>query len=131
MEVIMFLSFLNDHNLAEYSFSSQLFPTIDDRNFWENFQNDTCVSIAETEIEYGWPIIKATDFMEFKKSGNRSVMQQIYFDRRSHLILFALAELKENKGRFIPALVNGLFTICEESYFLPFLYVSQINTPSQ
>ena len=113
----MFRSFLKKHDLAEYSFSSDLFPTVDDRNFWDGFQNDTCVGIAEAEIDYGWPIIKATDFMEFKKSGNRAVMEQIHFDRRNHLILFALAELKENKGRFIPALVNGLFTICEESYW--------------
>ena len=113
----MFLSFINKHDLAEYSFSSDFFPTIDDRNFWDGFQNDACVGTAEAEIGYGWPIIKATDFMEFKKSGNRTVMERIHFDRRNHLVLFALAELKENKGRFIPALVNGLFTICEESYW--------------
>ena len=113
----MFLSFLKNHDLAEYNFSSELFPTIEDRRFWDEFQNDTCVSTAEKEIEYSWPIIKATDFMEFKKSGNRVIMENIHFDRRNHLILFALAELKENKGRFLPALVNGLFTICEESFW--------------
>ncbi len=113
----MFISFLKKHDLNEYSFSSELFPTIDNRNFWNDFQNDTCVGIAEAEINYGWPIIKATDFMEFKKSGNRTIMEKIHFDRRNHLVLFALAELKENKGRFIPALVNGLFTICEESFW--------------
>lgn len=113
----MFLSFLKNHDLAEYNFSSDLFPTVEDRRFWDEFQNDTCVSTAEKEIEYSWPIIKATDFMEFKKSGNRMVMENIHFDRRNHLILFALAELKENKGRFLPALVNGLFTVCEESFW--------------
>lgn len=113
----MFLSFLKKHDIAEYSFSSELFPTIDDRKFWDHFQNDNCIGIAEAEINYAWPIIKATDFMEFKKSGNRVIMEQIHFDRRNHLVLFAIAELKENKGRFLPALVNGLFTICEESYW--------------
>ena len=113
----MFLSFLKKHDITEYSFSSDLFPTIDDRIFWDNFQNDNCIGIAEAEINYAWPIIKATDFMEFKKSGNRAIMENIHVDRRNHLILFALAELKENKGRFLPALVNGLFTICEESFW--------------
>ena len=113
----MFRSFLKNHDLSEYSFSSELFPAVEDRKFWDNFQNGTCVSIAEAEMDYAWPIIKATDFMEFKKSGNRTVMEKIHFDRRNHLVLFALAELEENKGRFIPAIVNGLFTVCEESFW--------------
>ena len=78
----MFRSFLKNHDLSEYSFSSELFPAVEDRIFWDNFQNDTCVSIAEAEMDYAWPIIKATDFMEFKKSGNRTVMENIHLDRR-------------------------------------------------
>ena len=34
-----------------------------------------------------------------------------------HLSLFALAELIENKGRFLPQIVNGIFAICEESFW--------------
>jgi hypothetical protein len=113
----MFTEFLKAHSLSEYSFSSNIFPSIDDRDFWEHFQNDTCVKEAEAELEYSWPIIKATDFMEFKRSGNRTVMENIHFDRRNHLVLFTLAELKENKGRFIPQITNGIFTICEESFW--------------
>jgi hypothetical protein len=113
----MFKKYLNEHSLDGYHFNSEIFPSVSDREFWENFQNDTCITEAEKEIEYNWPIIKATDFMEFKKSGNRTVMEKIHFDRRNHLVLFALAELEENKGRFIPAIVNGLFTVCEESFW--------------
>ncbi|MBR2353881.1 MAG: heparinase II/III family protein [Clostridia bacterium] len=113
----MFRQFLETHDLARFTFRSDLFPTLDDRDFWENFQNETCVSLAEEELDYGWPIIKATDFMEFKKSGNRKIMENPHFDRRSHLVLFVLAELKENEGRFLPQIVNGLFAICEESYW--------------
>ena len=113
----MFQAFLRDHDLSDYSFSANLFPTVEDRAFWDAFQNEGCVELAAREINYAWPIVKATDFMEFKKSGNRRIMEDIHFDRRNHLVLFALAELKENKGRFIPAIVNGIFTICEESYW--------------
>lgn len=113
----MFQRFLNSHDLSEYTFSADLFPTVADRAFWDAFQNDSCIELAEGEIDYAWPIVKATDFMEFKKSGDRRIMESIHFDRRNHLVLFALAELKENKGRFLPALANGIFAICEESYW--------------
>lgn len=113
----MFKTFLKNHSFSKYRFKSDIFPTVSDRNFWDAFPNDTCVNEAERELGYAWPIVKATDFMEFKKSGNRKIMENIHFDRRNHLVLFALAELKENKGRFLPQITNGLFTICEESFW--------------
>ena len=63
----MFLSFLKDHDLSEYSFSSELFPTVEDRNFWDNFQNDTCVGESEAEMDYAWPII-AKKWMELYRN---------------------------------------------------------------
>ena len=113
----MFQAFLNAHDLSEFTFHSDIFPTIEDRAFWDAFQNEECVALAEQAMDYGWPTIKATDFMAFKANGNRLIMEDIHFDRRRHLILFALAELKENKGRFLPQIVNGLFSTCEESHW--------------
>ena len=113
----MFHSFLNTHDLYQIRFHSELFPGVEDRAFWESFPNTSCVALAEAAMDYSWPVIKATDFMAFKQSGDRSVMERLHFDRRVHLALFVLAELKENKGRFLPQIVNGLFAICEESYW--------------
>ncbi|MBE6554590.1 MAG: hypothetical protein E7666_09650 [Ruminococcaceae bacterium] len=113
----MFTTFMKQHSFSEYDFTTPMFPTVEDRSFWEAFQNEDCVKLAEDALDYGWPTIKATDFMEFKKSGNRVIMEDIHFDRRNHLVLFALAELKENQGRFLPQLVNGIFAICEETYW--------------
>ena len=113
----MFQTFLKKHRLSEYTFSGDLFPTVEDRAFWDAFPNETCVSEAEAELNYEWPVIRATAFMEFKKSGNRQVMEKTHFDRRYHLVLFALAELKENKGRFLPQIADGIFAICEETFW--------------
>ena len=113
----MFKRFLEETPDSEYQFRLDIFPTISDRDFWLKFRNEACVSLAEAELAYTWPIIKATDFMEFLKSGDRIIMENIHFDRRNHLVLFVLAELKENKGRFLPQIVNGLFTICEETFW--------------
>lgn len=113
----MFKNFLAEHSLSEYNFRSDLFPTVEDRAFWENFPNETCIAEAEAALDYAWPVIKATDFMAFRHHADRVIMERPHFDRRNHLILFTLAELKENKGRFLPQIVNGIFAICEESYW--------------
>lgn len=113
----MFKKFLAEHSLNEFNFRSDLFPTIEDREFWENYPNDVCIERAETALDYDWPVIKATDFMAFKQTGDRQVMEKPHFDRREHLIIFVLAELKENKGRFLPQITNGLFAICEETFW--------------
>ena len=113
----MFDKFLAAHTFSEYRFDHKLFPSVRDRAFWESFQNDTCVREAEAALDYRWPVILATDFMAFRKNADRVIMERPHFDRRDHLVLFTLAELKENKGRFLPQIVNGLFAICEESYW--------------
>ena len=113
----MFQQFLKEHSFFEYDFSANIFPSIRDRAFWEAFDNTECISLAESALDYSWPIIKATDFMAFKKTGDRMIMENRHFDRREHLLLFALAELKENEGRFLPQIVNGLFTTCEETFW--------------
>jgi len=113
----MFHNFLKHHALSEYEFRSSIFPTVENRAFWETFPNEDCIGLAKKEQDYSWPVIKATDFMEFKKSGDRIIMENIHFDRREHLVLFALAELKENKGQFLPQIVNGLLTTCEETFW--------------
>jgi hypothetical protein len=126
----MFKTFLKNSDLEKIPFSADFLPTLEDRAFWDTFQNDECISIAEKEMDYDWPIIKATDFMAYRLTGERKSMEDVHFDRRNHLVLFALAELKENKGRFLPQLVNGLFAICEESFWgVSAHFLDYKNTP--
>ena len=111
----MFQRFLEQHSFSEYDFRQDFLPSVEDRAFWESFGDESFIKLAGEALDYAWPVVRATDHMEFKKSGNRKIMEVPHFDRRNHLVLFALAELKENKGRFLPQLVNGLFAICEET----------------
>lgn len=111
----MFQRFLENHSFSEYDFYQDFLPTVEDRAFWASFGDDRYIKLAEEAIDYDWPVVRATDYMEYKKSGDRKIMEVPHFDRREHLVLFAIAELKENKGRFLPQLVNGLFAICEET----------------
>ena len=88
----MFQRFLKNHKLSHYTFRSDWVPPIADRAFWDAFPKDAYVTEAQAALDYGWPVIKATDFMAFQQSGDRMVMEKIHFDRRNHLVLFALAE---------------------------------------
>ena len=59
----------------------------------------------------------------FVKTGNRSVFENVYFQKRKVLSTLVSAELFEDKGRFIDQIVNGIWNICEESsWMLPAHY---------
>ena len=103
--------------LKNCSFSCNFIPRVEDRAFWKSFPGEPCVERAEAGMDYAWPIIRATDFMKFKANGNRTDMEKVHFERRRMLRNFAFAELYENRGRFLPQIVDGLFTTCEESYW--------------
>ncbi|MBQ8396829.1 MAG: heparinase II/III family protein [Clostridia bacterium] len=113
----MFKQWLKTHNTADYTYTGRLFPDTTDRAYWDAYTDPRFITEAERYLGYNWPIIRATDFMEFKRSGNRTIMETPHFARRRALITLAIAEVMENKGRFLPELVNGLFLICEESYW--------------
>ena len=110
----MFKRFLAEHSFAEYKLDTKMFPTVSDREFWESFAEGGYVEKAEKFIDYNWPITPASEIMEFVRSGSRR-SEQPGFERRDRLLTFALAELVENKGRFLPQIVNGLLAICEET----------------
>ena len=113
----MFIRFLKDHKLSEYDFSHKLFHDITDREYWDAFKMDGLIEAAESYLDYSWPIITASAFMAFKRDGNRIAMENIHFARRHALASLVFGELSENKGRFIEQIVNGIFTICEESFW--------------
>lgn len=113
----MFRTFLNSVSLDSIPFSRDIFPTIADRDYWEAFPKESYLVAAEEALTYEWPPIKATDFMAFKQNGDRKIMEDIHFARRRALTALAIGECIENKGRFLPQLVNGIFSTCEESYW--------------
>ena len=113
----MFISFLKEHKLSEYDFSHKLFPDITDREYWDNYKVDGLIEAAQSQLGYTWPVITASAFMAFKHDGNRNAMEDIHFERRHALANLVFGELSENKGRFLPQIVDGLFAICEETYW--------------
>lgn len=105
------------------------FPALHERKAWEGLPEhikDGLQRDGEDALSYTWPTLPATRYLDYKRDGNRTRFQQLYFERRKKLVKLVLAECVENRGRFIDAIVNGIWAVCEEScWMLPaHLYLS-------
>ncbi|WP_177224044.1 heparinase II/III domain-containing protein [Thermoflavifilum thermophilum] len=75
------------------------------------------IHAAEKFLPASWDSLPASLFLEFSENGNRSHYEAISFHRREQLATLVLAELFERKKRFINDIVNGIWAICEESFW--------------
>ncbi len=70
---------------------------------------------AENIFDTEYPVVLATDFMMFRRDGNRTVHSSKYSPRRKDILIFALAEYVEKKGRFIDKVIDLAWMILEET----------------
>ena len=70
---------------------------------------------AEELLGYDYPVLKASLYLDFVRDGNRSRFQSVYSERRKVVETLLMAEILENKGRFMDDIVNGIWAICEET----------------
>lgn len=75
------------------------------------------IEAAEAVREIAFEPISATVALDFVRSGDRDRYQAISFGKRNRLMELILAESMEDKGRFTEAILNGVWSICEESYW--------------
>lgn len=96
------------------------YPTSQQRDFWEALPDavrEIYIRRGEMALHYAWPSLPATLFLEVARIGNRYNYQQLYFERRRMVLDLVLAECMEGQGRFVDAAVNGIWLLCEESYW--------------
>ena len=96
------------------------FPQAGDRERWAALPaavRTGYIREAEKYLHGSWPTPKATDFLGFVRTGNRSEYQALSYGRRQQLATLVIAECIEGKGRFRDDIINGIWTICEESYW--------------
>ncbi len=113
----MFREWLNHNNIEDYDFSYSLFPKAKEREKLKISSSQELIKNAEKFMDYLWPSVKATDYIAFKTENSRVAQENIHFERRSALVNLFLGEISEYKGRFIPQIVNGIFSICEETFW--------------
>lgn len=92
------------------------YPAYNDRAGWEKLLGSdraTFIQRGEKRLTYEWKVVKATDYLEFERSGNRRIMEAPFDSNNRALMELMLAELAEGEGRFIDQLINGSFLYCE------------------
>ncbi|MDR2628178.1 MAG: heparinase II/III-family protein, partial [Dysgonamonadaceae bacterium] len=96
------------------------FPRLDDRESWAKADTamiHSCIRFAEANIDYDWPVVPATLSLLIVRTGDRHEYQKVSYRKRIVLATLIEAELAENKGRFIDPIINGIWSICEESWW--------------
>ncbi len=111
-------AFLESHLAAPGTWHP--FPAATERAAWEAVPGDIRAAIverAEADEKAGWRALLATRFLEFKRNGNRSRFEADSFGRRAMLQRLVLAECLEGKGRFVDDIVDGIWLVCEETFW--------------
>ena len=93
-------------------------PGYGNREFWENLPagvRQEYIQRAENYLEYDWPVVKATDYLEFIRSGERR--QNVYSACSNALSSLVMGELVEGKKRFLDQIVNGVWYYSEQTWW--------------
>jgi len=96
------------------------FPKITDRAGWSKADESMMKAYfkkADSLLSYKWPSIPATTSLLIERTGDRNEYQSVSFEKRRVLGTLLLGEIYENKGRFTDQIINGVWSICEESFW--------------
>jgi hypothetical protein len=96
------------------------YPKVEEREAWRVVPPAiAAAAIRHAEVVVGteWASLPATLFLEYQRIGDRQHYEHVYFKRRQRLTNLVLAECVEGKGRFLGEIVNGVWLICEETFW--------------
>ncbi len=113
----MFTEWLAKNSFLRIPLDGCIFPSADDRTFWDEIDGSVFIERAEALTDFDWPAILATDFMAFSRTGDRNIMEDKHFARRRAFCTLVIAEVCEGKGRFTDQIINGIMAISEESFW--------------
>ncbi len=95
-------------------------PKAADRAAWESISpnmQEEILSAAKMQQETDYPPLPATRFLAFVRTGDRSAYETPCFTRRRMLLNAMLAECIEFSGAYMDQVVDGVWCICEESFW--------------
>lgn len=96
------------------------FPAAAERSAWEALPagaRSALLQSGEKQLKTAWEVLPATLFLDFARNGNRSRYEAVRDRRRKKLQDLVMAECMEGKGRFADEIANGVWLICEESFW--------------
>lgn len=78
-------------------------------------QYPSIIAKGEKQLSTDIPQLLASEFMMFKRDGNRSIHEAKFAPRRKMAFELALAEYVEGKGRFLDKLIDVVWLLLEET----------------
>lgn len=92
------------------------YPAYQERQGWDQFlgsYKEGIIRNGEKYLGFTWKVVKATDYLEYERSGNRRIMEDPLGENNRAIGALVMAELAEGKGRFIDEIINGVLQACE------------------
>ena len=90
---------------------------------------ENIIKEGERALKSDFEAISGSTSLDFVRSGDRLAHSKISFGKRNQLTTLILAESIEGKGRFMEAIFNGIWSICEESYWGVPAHISGTGLP--
>lgn len=95
-----------------------IYPPASCRDAWEALDEDWkcgALELGRSYLNYVYPQLSATDYLDYFFTGNRVRFEEKYFARRHALDALVMSECVADTGEFLNDIINGIFCICEES----------------
>lgn len=103
------------------------YPPYSDRTYWGSLDEVVkaqAISDGERALDFEWKTVSLTSYLDFTRKGIRQPNDLHIGARHKALSNLVLAELVEGKGRFIDAIVNGIWSLCEQSTWVATAHIA-------
>ncbi|MDR2183771.1 MAG: heparinase, partial [Clostridiales bacterium] len=112
----MFATHFSKYHQTPHGFAP--FPASTDRAAWDALPRELCARLTErgnAAMQSPWPVLNAADYLDFTRTGRRAPFEEKYFARRHLLNDLVMAECVSGQSRYLNAIADALWAICEES----------------
>ncbi len=109
---------LADHLIAIEEYRP--YPPAGDREAWESLPADVRaaqIGRGAEALEADFPALPATLFLDYARTGTRARYEAEWGKRRRVLADLVAAECMEGEGRFLDAVADAAWAICEETFW--------------
>ena len=116
----MFTEYLQEHPLRELIAHRPRcpFPTADNRPAWEGLSEEKKAALLRLAGQYrdvAFPVLPASAFMAFGRTGDRACYEGPYFLRRRKLIAALMDICVTGSDAALDDVIDGVWLICEET----------------
>ena len=104
--------------LPEFLSDYRPFPPAKERTAWQGLPlraKQRFLQAGEAALQTPIAPLPLSLWLDFTRTGRRAAWEDTYFSRRVRLCALVSAECVEHKGRFLDAIADTVWALCEES----------------